>query len=115
MHQYQYLLLMAGCVLITLPLELVLGARVYARWRLAVLAMLPTVLLFSVWDVVGIVRLHWTYNPDFVTGVQLWVMPLEELVFFVVIPLCGLLTYEAVGTVLRRVRGRGADRTARDG
>jgi lycopene cyclase domain-containing protein len=64
------------------------------------------VLLFSVWDVIGIVRLHWTYNPDFITGVHLGVMPLEELVFFIVIPICGLLTYEAVGTVLKRLRGR---------
>ena len=28
---YQYLLLMAGCLLITLPLEFVVGARVYRR------------------------------------------------------------------------------------
>ena len=74
--------------------------------RLAVLALVPTVLLFTVWDVIGIVRLHWTYNPDFITGVHLGVMPLEELVFFIVIPICGLLTYEAVGTVLKRLRGR---------
>ena len=106
MQHYQYLLLMLGCLVITLPLELVLGARVYACWRLAVLALVPTVLLFTVWDVIGIVRLHWTYNPDFVTGVHLGVMPLEELVFFIVIPICGLLTYEAVGTVLKRLRGR---------
>ena len=33
-------------------------------------------------------------------------MPVEELVFFVVIPICGLLTYEAVGQVLARVRGK---------
>lgn len=39
MQHYQYLLLMLGCLVITLPLELVLGARVYARWRLAVLAL----------------------------------------------------------------------------
>ena len=106
MQHYQYLLLMLGCLVITLPLELVLGARVYARWRLAVLALVPTVLLFTVWDVSGIVRLHWTYTPDFITGVHLGVMPLEELVFFIVIPICGLLTYEAVGTVLKRLRGR---------
>ena len=106
MQHYQYLLLMLGCLVITLPLELVLGARVYALWRLAVLALVPTVLLFTVWDVIGIVRLHWTYNPDFITGVHLGVMPLEELVFFIVIPICGLLTYEAVGTVLKRLRGR---------
>ena len=106
MHQFQYLLLMAGCLLITLPLELVLEARVYARWRLMLLALLPSVLVFVVWDLVGIIRLHWTYNPEYISGVHLWVMPLEELVFFIVIPICGLLTYEAVGTVLRRLRER---------
>ena len=31
--RYQYLLLMAGCLLITLPLEFVLRARVYRRPR----------------------------------------------------------------------------------
>lgn len=46
-------------------------------------------------------------------------MPLEELVFFVVIPVCGLLTYEAVGQVLaygRRVldRRRGGPGERRD-
>ena len=109
MDRFQYLLLMVGCLLITLPLELVLGARVYARWRLMLLALLPTVLIFSIWDVIGILRLHWTYNIDFITGIHLWVMPLEELVFFLVIPICGLLTYEAVGTVLRRLRERNPD------
>jgi lycopene cyclase domain-containing protein len=103
---FEYLALMAACLLITLPLELVLGARVYRRFRLLLLAVLPVVLLFSVWDVVGIVRGHWDYNPAYVTGVQLvFGMPLEELVFFLVIPICGLLTYEAVGQVLARGRG----------
>jgi lycopene beta-cyclase len=98
-------MLMAGCLLITLPLELVFGARVYRRFKLMVLALLPVVLIFSVWDIVGIVREHWDYNPAYVTGVQLvFAMPLEELVFFIVIPICGLLTYEAVGQVLARVR-----------
>jgi len=86
-------MLMAGCLLITLPLELVFGARVYRRFKLMVLALLPVVLIFSVWDIVGIVREHWDYNPAYVTGVQLvFAMPLEELVFFLVIPICGLLT-----------------------
>jgi lycopene cyclase domain-containing protein len=103
---FEYLALMAACLLITLPLELVLGARVYRRFRLLLLAVLPVVLLFSVWDVVGIVRGHWDYNPAYMTGVQLvFGMPLEELVFFLVIPICGLLTYEAVGQVLARGRG----------
>ena len=112
MDRYQYLLLMAACIAITLPLELVLGARVYRRPALLLTAMVPVVVAFSVWDVVGIWRGHWSYNPLYVTGVHLPLrMPLEELVFFLVIPICGLLTYEAVGwvlSVLRRRRRRGA-------
>jgi lycopene cyclase domain-containing protein len=102
---------MAACLLITVPLELVLGARVYRRFRLLVLALFPVVVIFSIWDVVGILREHWDYNPASVTGVQLvFGMPLEELVFFIVIPICGLLTYEAVGQVLTRGRRLAARR-----
>lgn len=112
MDRYQYLALMGACVLITLPLELLFRARVYRRLRTLLLALVPVVVVFSIWDVLGIVRGHWSYNPRYVTGIELpFDMPLEELVFFIVIPLCGLLTYEAVGTVLgwvRRWRGRDA-------
>jgi len=97
---------MAACLVVTLPLELVLGARVYRRLRSLLYAVVPVVVVFTIWDIVGIVRHHWSYNPRYVTGWRLMLgMPIEELVFFVVIPICGLLTYEAVGRVLERVRG----------
>ncbi|HET7761865.1 MAG TPA: lycopene cyclase domain-containing protein [Phycicoccus sp.] len=99
--RYQYLLLMAGCIVITLPLEFVFRARVYRRPRRLLAALLPVVAVFVVWDVVGIVRDHWWYSEDYTTGILLpFAVPLEELVFFLVIPVCGLLTYESVGTVL---------------
>lgn len=109
--RYQYLLLMAGCLLITLPLEFVLSARVYRRPRRLLLSLLPVLVLFVAWDILGIVRGHWRYSADYTTGILLPArVPLEELVFFLVIPVCGLLTYEAVGTVLGRVRQwRGRD------
>jgi lycopene cyclase domain-containing protein len=105
---WQYAALLAGCLVITLPLELVLGARVYRSPRRLARALLPTLVVFVVWDLVGIARGHWSYAARYVTGVHLGSMPLEELLFFVVIPVCGLLTYEAVGRVLAlagRVRG----------
>jgi lycopene cyclase domain-containing protein len=104
---FQYLLLMACCLLITLPLELVLGARVYRRFVGLTFAIIPVVIIFSIWDIVGILRDHWSYSPRFTTGWKLiFGMPIEELVFFVVVPICGLLTYEAVGQVLRLLRRR---------
>lgn len=111
----QYLLLMAACLLITAPLELVLRARVYSRPRRLLAALAPVVVLFSAWDIVGIARGHWSYSAQYTTGwlVPVLGMPVEELVFFIVIPICGLLTYGAVGTVLRRgatLRPRGDGR-----
>lgn len=105
--QYQYLALMGACLLVTLPLEFVFRARVYRRFRALLWALLPVVVVFSVWDIAGILRDHWSYNPEFVTGFQLGLgMPVEELVFFIVVPICGLLSYEAVGRGLELIRGR---------
>ena len=103
---FEYLLLMAACVAITLPLEFVLGARVYRQPRRLLLAVLPLLLIFYVWDAIAIERGHWDYSPAHTTG---WLLPfgvpVEEFVFFIVIPLCGLLTFEAVGRMLPRRRG----------
>jgi lycopene cyclase domain-containing protein len=109
LDHFQYLLLMAACLLITLPLEFVLGARVYRRAAGLAFALIPVVIIFSAWDIIGILRDHWSYSVRFTTGVKLiFGMPIEELVFFIVVPICGLLTYEAVGQMLRLGQRRSA-------
>jgi lycopene cyclase domain-containing protein len=116
LDHFQYLLLMMGCLLITLPLEFVFGARVYRRAAGLALALIPVVIVFSIWDIVGILRDHWSYSAQFTTGVKLiFGMPIEELVFFIVVPICGLLTYEAVGQVLHRTQRRSNDGRSRVG
>jgi lycopene cyclase domain-containing protein len=107
LDHFQYLLLMACCLLITLPLEFVLSARVYRRAAGLAFAIIPIVIIFSIWDIVGILRDHWSYSARFTTGWKLiFGMPIEELVFFIVVPICGLLTYEAVGHVLGLLQRR---------
>jgi lycopene beta-cyclase len=100
---YEYLLVLAGCLLVTVPLEFVLGARVYRRPLRLAAVVLPVAAVFYVWDLVAVARGHWYFNPARTSGILLpGQVPLEEALFFVVIPLCGLLTYEAVGAVLSR-------------
>jgi lycopene cyclase domain-containing protein len=101
MDRYQYLILMAACILVTLPLEVVLGARVWRQPRRLALAVVPPALFFLVWDVAAIAREHWRYSPRFTTGWNLpGALPVEEVAFFVVIPVCSLLTLEAVRRLL---------------
>lgn len=97
--RFAYLLVLACCLIGTAPLEVVLRTRVYARTRRLLLTLLPVVAVFVVWDVLAIRAGHWDYDPEQVTGVQLGGLPLEELLFFVVIPICAILTLEAVRAV----------------
>jgi len=101
----QYLIVMAACVAATLPLELLLGARVWRRPRRLLGVLAAPVLVFSAWDVAAIAHHQWRYASRYVTGVDLPEhLPLEEVVFFVVVPVCALLTFEVVSRML------GADR-----
>ncbi|MDT7547231.1 MAG: hypothetical protein QOE99_3341 [Actinomycetota bacterium] len=96
-----YLLVLGGCVLGTAPLELVLHTRVYARWRRLLLTLLPVFVVFTLWDVLAIRAGHWAYDPRQTTGLHVGNVPIEELLFFLVIPVCSVLALEAV----RAVRG----------
>ncbi len=101
MERGEYLVVMGLCLLITLPLELLLGARVWRRPRRLLVAMVPLVVAYSIWDIAMIAAGSWSYSDEKLTGILLpFEMPLEELVFFIVVPICGLLTLEAVGNVL---------------
>jgi lycopene beta-cyclase len=95
-----YLALMAACLLVTLPLELVLKAGVYRRPRRWLAALVPVFLAFSLWDWLAIRRGHWSYSSSYTTGIELVGLPLEELAFFLVVPTCALLTYQAVVRLL---------------
>jgi lycopene cyclase domain-containing protein len=97
-----YVAVLAFCVLGTLPLELWLGVRVYRQWKRLLLTLLPVVAVFVGWDLYAISAGHWTFDEEQTTGVLLpGSLPLDELLFFVVVPTCALLSVEAV----RKVRG----------
>ena len=103
--ELEYLALLAGCLLLTAPLELVLGARVWRRPRRLARAVLPVAIPLAIWDVVAIELGHWRFNPRLVTGIELppLGLPIEEAVFFVAVPICALLTFEVVRRAFDRV------------
>jgi lycopene cyclase domain-containing protein len=106
MDRWQYLIVLGACLLITAPLEL-FGPGVYRQpWR-TLRAIVPVAAVFVIWDAIAIAAHVWTYNPRYTTGIDLpFGIPLEELLFFLVIPLCGLLTHNAVTAMLGRLRHR---------
>ena len=103
MRSLTYLGVLAFCLLAVIPLELVLRTRVLARWRRLLLTLAPVLVVFLAWDVWAIARGHWSYDPDQTVGLVLpGDLPLEELLFFLVVPVCAILGFEAVRKVLKK-------------
>ena len=100
MEQLTYLGLLAGCLVVTAPLELLLRVRVYARWRRFLVAIVPEFSVFVVWVLYAIAQGHWDYSDVYTTGVRLpGGIPVEEVLFFLVVPVCAVLALEAVRKV----------------
>ena len=112
MGHLTYLALLAGCLAVTAPLELLLRVRVYARWRRLLLAVVPEFVVFVAWVLYAIDQGHWDYSADRTLGVRLpGGIPVEEVLFFLVVPLCAVLAFEAVRRVTRWDAGYPADET----
>ena len=100
-QRFQYIAVMTACLVLTLPLEFALGARVWRRPRRVAIAVLPALAVFTVWDLWASSRGTWGFNRQYTVGVTLpGGMAIEELLFFVTIPICTLLTLEAVRNML---------------
>ncbi|GIG60466.1 lycopene cyclase [Longispora fulva] len=103
MRHLSYLLVLAGCLTAAIWLEPVLRTGVLRRWRRLALTVLPVAAVFVCWDAAAVAAGHWHYDPGQLLGVTLpGRLPLEEILFFLVVPLCAVLGYEAVRKVLAR-------------
>lgn len=97
MRHLTYLLLLAACLIGTSPLELRLGTGVYRRWRRLAVTLLPVVVIFGAWDAAGASWHWWHYDRAYLVGWKIVAgLPVEELLFFLVVPTCAVLTLEAV-------------------
>ena len=100
MGHLTYLSLLVGCLAVTAPLELALGVRVYARWRRLLVALVPEFVVFVAWVLYAIAAGHWDYSGTRTLGLRLaGGIPVEEVLFFLVVPVCAVLALEAVRKV----------------
>jgi lycopene cyclase domain-containing protein len=105
MRHLTYLAVLAGCLIGALWVEPVLHVHVVRRWRRLAITLATAVVIFGGWDVAAVAAGHWRYDPAQTLRVRLFGhLPLEELLFFLIIPFAAILGFEAV----RAVRGSAA-------
>jgi lycopene cyclase domain-containing protein len=98
--KFGYLAMIAFTVSGSIWLEFVLKVKVLKRYKRAIKAILPVSLIFIAWDAYAIDQGHWSFDNKQILGIfGPFGIPLEEYLFFTVVPLAAILTIEAVRTV----------------
>jgi lycopene cyclase domain-containing protein len=98
-RHWAYVAMLAFCLFGTLPLQAAFGLRVLQQVRRLCLAILPVAAVFVLWDLAAAHAGQWRFDPAQTLPPRLAGLPLEEVGFFLVIPLAGILCYEAVKVV----------------
>ncbi len=102
MGRFTYFAILAFIFLGSAWLEIALRTRVLRRWKRLLLALAVPFTVFVVWDIWALATGHWSIDPERTVGLDLFgIIPIEEIVFFVVVPTASILSLEAV----RAVRG----------
>ena len=116
MQKFTYAAVLLGCVLAVAWLEPALKVGVFRQRRRLLITLAVVATVFVAWVLAAVAAGHWSYDPRQVVGV--WLpggLPIEEIAFFLVVPVCAILAFEAVRLVLAR-RGRRVDQPdGRDG
>jgi lycopene cyclase domain-containing protein len=90
---------------LAIDLLIIIGPVLYSRdKRLSYYRYYPAVglstlvvgALYIAWDIVVTAWGEWSFNRRYVTGINVWNLPLEEVLFFVTVPYSCLFIYEAV-------------------
>jgi lycopene cyclase domain-containing protein len=98
-QHWSYVAMLAFCLAGTLPLIAVFKLRVLRQPRRLSLTILAGGLPFLVWDLLATSAGHWSFDASQTLPWRVGGLPLEEIAFFLAIPLVSVLTYESVQVV----------------
>lgn len=110
MEKYTYLLLDIGSLLIPLACSFEKRLAFYRQWKALFPALAITATFFIIWDHYLTVWGVWGFNPKYVIGVWFWDLPLEEWLFFFLIPYACMFIYGALNVLFPRDPFQGSAR-----
>jgi lycopene cyclase domain-containing protein len=93
---YTYFLILAASLAGPLALSFDKKVAFYKNWKFVFPAMIIPALLYIVWDFYFTAKGVWSFNEAYITGIKLYNLPIEEVLFFFIVPYCCLFIYACV-------------------
>lgn len=97
-----YLMLMLASVAGPLALSFDKRVAFWRKWKYLPIPIILTGSIFIAWDYLFTLWGVWSFNDHYVTGKYIFLLPIEEWSFFIVIPFCCLFIYECLRAYIPR-------------
>ncbi len=96
-----YLILIVVTALIPLVLSFDKKVNFVQKWKYALIAIFIVSIPFLAWDVWFVLEGVWGFNDRYLVGFFVYNIPIEELLFFYVVPFVSIFIYECVQTYVK--------------
>jgi lycopene cyclase domain-containing protein len=100
--KYLYLWLNLGSFIIPFIFSFHPRLKFYKKWRSFFPSVALMMLLYISWDVIFTKYGIWGFNEDYLCGINILNLPLEEWLFFICIPYACIFTHYALHTLMPR-------------
>lgn len=102
MSKYMTVLLLS--VFFPLLLSFYPALKFWRNFKALIFTLSIIVIIFGSWDILATRRGHWYFNPQGIWGISIVNLPLEEWLFFIVIPFCCIFTWEALKFIKQKIK-----------
>ena len=96
--RFTYLILDLFTLLPTLALSFDKKVAFYKQWPYLFPGILVGMLVFIPWDIAFTLNGIWGFNPKYITGFEIWELPIEEWLFFIAVPYATVFIYACLKT-----------------
>ena len=93
---YTYFLILAASLAGPMALSFDKKVAFYKNWKYLFPAMIIPALLYIIWDVYFTSKGVWSFNEAYITGNYFFNLPLEEVLFFFIVPYCCVFIYACI-------------------
>ena len=100
--KYTYLLINLCTILFPLALSFDKRVQFYKKWPQLWPGMLITGIFFTGWDILFTRQGVWSFNPRYITGLAVFNLPVEEMLFFLTVPYACIFIHACLNYYIKR-------------